>query len=326
MKARQCFERLCGAALGCMCGDALGMPVEGWRPETIQANYGIVNDMFEGRLPAGSYTDDSQMMIAILESLEACGGRFDPADLGRCFAEKFQPWRGYGGRIAGVMKRLTSGAMWNEAGTDSFGNGGAMRVGVLGVLFANDSDALLQAALDQCRITHHHPQSLAGAAAQALAVGLACRLADNNAAIIQEEFIGYLTKNAATIDTHVTDRLQAMPKLRGLSFGEARDALTGEYACDVTAAEAVPPAIGAFIWAAEGRAVKDAIILAVNLGGDTDTIGAMTGALAGAYWGVQYIPPIWVQTLENGNGGKDRVITLCRRLCEQLPIDETPVY
>ena len=316
MQRKNCLERLAGAALGCMCGDALGMPVEGWTAEAIRKNHGVLDRMIAGRLPAGSYTDDSQMMIAILESLAACGGRFEPADLAWCFARKFQPWRGYGGRIAGVMERISAGAQWDQAGTDSFGNGGAMRVGVLGAWLAHDSDSLLMAALDQCRITHYHPRGLAGAAAQALAVGLACRLADKCLVADQQDFIDYLAEKTTPIDAHVAGRLKAMPALQGLEFDQALKALTAEYACDVTAAEAVPPAIGAFVWASGGHSAKEAIILAVNLGGDTDTIGAMAGALAGVYWGKQSLPQNWVQALENGHDGHDRVNELCLRLCE----------
>ncbi len=316
MPRKNRLERLTGGALGCMCGDALGMPVEGWTATAIRKTHGVLDRMIAGRLPAGSYTDDSQMMIAILESLAECGGRFDPADLARRFARKFQPWRGYGGRIAGVMERISAGAKWDQAGTDSFGNGGAMRVGVLGAWLAHDPDTLLRAALDQCLITHSHPRGLAGTAAQALAVGRACRLADNGLVVDQQDFIDYLVKKTSPIDAHMAGRLKAMPTLQGLEFDQAVNALTEEYACDVTAAEAVPPAIGSFIWASGGHSAKEAIILAVNLGGDTDTIGAMAGVLAGVYWGKQSLPQNWTQTLENGQDGHDRVNELCLRLCE----------
>lgn len=320
----ECFERLAGAALGCMCGDALGMPVEGCSAEDIRREHGVLDTMKSGRLPAGSYTDDSQMMIAIVESLEACEGRFDPADLARRFAQKFQAWRGYGARIAGVMQRIVEGQPWEQVGTDSFGNGGAMRVGVLGAWLADEPSALLGSALDQCRITHHHPRGLAGAAALALAVGLACR--SDQGTIRQNDFMTHLAGAVRSIDEHVAGRLEAMPALAGLGFVQALEALSGAYACDVSAAEAVPPAIGAFLWAAQGGgAAREAIILAVNLGGDTDTIGAMAGAAAGAHWGIQSLPQNWIQALENGEDGKDRIIGLCMRLCGQLPIDESPI-
>lgn len=135
---RLCLSRLAGSALGTMIGDALGMPVEGWSTAEIQARHSRLDVYLPGRLPAGFYTDDAQMMIAILETL-AQTGVLDPELLARRFVANFQPWRGYGGRIAGVMQRLAAGQPWQEAGTDSWGNGGAMRVGVLGVALAPES-------------------------------------------------------------------------------------------------------------------------------------------------------------------------------------------
>lgn len=274
-----CYSRLAGAALGTMCGDALGMPVEGWPAQAIARCFGRLDAMQPGRLPAGSYTDDSQMMIAILETMAHRGG-LDPAYLASRFEIGFEPWRGYGGRIFGVMDRLRQGAAWDQAGTDSFGNGGAMRVSVLGAVYPDDEHALMKAALNQCRITHYHPQGLAGAAAQALAVGLACRLGAAGEKPVAKDFVVYLAGRVENIDSHFANRLAAMPPLPQGDEAAARQALTATYACDVTAAEAVPPAVGAFLAA---DSFEQAVVLGVSLGGDADTIGTM----AGAYWGVE---------------------------------------
>ncbi|MGD8564485.1 MAG: ADP-ribosylglycohydrolase family protein [Desulfarculaceae bacterium] len=303
------FSRLAGAALGTMCGDALGMPVEGWSAAAIAGEYGRLHEMVSGRLPPGSYTDDSQMMIAILETLAHCG-RLDPAYLARRFVEGFEPWRGYGGRIFGVMDRLRAGVPWDQAGTDSFGNGGAMRVGVIDAFYAGNQERLLNAALDQCRITHFHPQGLASAAAQALAVGLACRLGVAGSTPDAAAFVEHLAQAVEDMDFHFAGRLRAMPELPLGDEVGVRKALGSVYACDVTAAEAVPPAIGCFLGAGSA---EQAVVMAVSLGGDTDTIGAMAGALAGAYWGIEALPRKWLDVLENGSKGRDYAAGLCRR-------------
>ena len=306
------FPRLAGAALGAMCGDALGMPMEGLSPEAIAARFGRPDRMLEGRLPAGSYTDDSQMMLAILKTLSV-QGRLDPVYLAARFVAMFDPRRGYGGRIQGVMQRLSDGEAWDRAGTDSFGNGGAMRVGVLGAFFPDDENGLLAAALDQCLITHYHPEALAGAGAQALAVALACRW---GAAGWERDAVDaalYLADKVRHLDEHTADRLDL---LAGLPMGDQDAAarfLINEYARNVTAAEAVPPAVGAFLAADSARG---AISLAVSLGGDTDTIGCMTGALAGAYWGLEALPAQWLDALENGKQGRDWALGLCVRAVE----------
>lgn len=302
-----------------MLGDALGMPVEGWPPERIRAVHGRVERLLPGRLPAGSYTDDSQMMIAILENLAHCG-RLDPAHLAGRFLARYQPERGYGRRIAEIMRRIGQGLPWEQVGGDSWGNGGAMRVGVLGAVYPEDEATLLRAALDQCRVTHHHPQALAGAAALALGVGLACRLGARWDKPRASEFVAHLARRVEKVDVHLAGRLRAMPDLERGEMDRAHAALVAAYARDVSAAEAVPAAIGAFL--AAGTAPQ-AVILAVSLGGDADTIAAMTGALAGAYWGLTAWPQEWLRGLENGDQGRDRVLTLCHDIIEQKGVDES---
>ncbi|MCF8043438.1 MAG: ADP-ribosylglycohydrolase family protein [Desulfarculaceae bacterium] len=307
------FSRLAGAALGAMCGDALGMPVEGWSAARIEQTFGRLDSMTPGRLPAGSYTDDSQMMIAILQTLAHRGG-LDPAYLARRFLAVYEPIRGYGGRINALMHRLASGDPWEKVATDSWGNGGAMRVGVLGVFFADDETACLNAALTQCRITHTHSRGLAGAAAQALAVRLAANLGAAGRQSNAAGFVERIAANIQAIDRHVAERLRAMPPLPHGDEQAARAALTASYACDVSAAEAVPPALGAFLAA---QNAEQAISLAVSLGGDTDTIGAMAGAMAGAYWGLEALPGAWLADLENQPVGRDAVLALCREICDE---------
>lgn len=307
------FSRLAGAALGTMCGDALGMPVEGWSAGQIERTHDRLDKMLPGRLPAGSYTDDSQMMIAILQTLaQQCG--LDPAYLAGRFLALYEPKRGYGGRIHGLMRRLAAREAWDRVATDSWGNGGAMRVGVLGVFYADDEDACLNAALAQCRITHTHPQGLAGAAAQALAVRLAANLGAAGRQPDPVEFIEQISSKIKDIDQHAVRRLRAMPPLTRGDEAAARAALTSAYTCDVSAAEAVPAALGAFLAAKDP---EQALVLAVSLGGDTDTIGAMTGALAGAHWGLEALPASWLDALENQPMGRDAVLSLCRDIGDE---------
>jgi poly(ADP-ribose) glycohydrolase ARH3 len=318
MAGEEYFSRLAGAALGTMIGDALGMPVEGWSAREIKDKYGLLDTYQPGSLPAGSYTDDTQMMIGILETL-AQGRGLDPVVLAARFAANFQAWRGYGGRIPGVMGRLAAGIPWDQAGTDSYGNGGAMRVGVLGVFLAHDLDALRRAALDQCRITHHHPQALAGSWALALAVAWACRWGGADKRPDPGQWAFELARQVEEVDAHMADRLRDMPALPKGDLPLAGQLLGRAYARDVRAAETVPAALGAFLAASSAR---EAVTLAVNLGGDTDTLVAMAGALAGAYWGLAALPRPWIDGLEKGPAGADYLLRLCRRICGIKAIDE----
>ena len=304
-----CLERLWGAALGAMCGDALGAPVEGMSPADLEAQHGLVTEMLPGRLPAGSYTDDSQMMIAILETLVQYGDLV-PSAAAQAFARRFEPRRGYGKRIAGVMERINAGESWTRTGTDSYGNGGAMRVGVLGAYYTDDPERLARAALEQCSITHTHPQALAMSTAQAMAVGLACKLGGEGKRPDPRVVCGGLATMVEDIDEECAARLSELPDCLGFGPQEAKAGLIWEYACDVRAIESVPPALGCFFAA---RSARETVELAVSLGGDTDTIAAMAGSLAGAYYGAGAWPHEWINALENGPYGRDYVFKLCQR-------------
>ena len=84
---------------------------------------------------------------------------------------------------------------------------------------------------------------------------------------------------------------------------------------DVRAHTAVPTALYAFL--SHSGSFKEAVVYAVSLGGDTDTIGAMTGAIAGAYHGVEAIPRGWLDALENESKGRDYVLDMAARLYDR---------
>jgi poly(ADP-ribose) glycohydrolase ARH3 len=82
---------------------------------------------------------------------------------------------------------------------------------------------------------------------------------------------------------------------------------------DVSAPLSVPAALYAFL--SHPDSFQEALLYAVKLGGDTDTIGAMCGAVAGAYHGIEAIPQNWLGALENGTRGREYAIDLANRLC-----------
>ena len=261
------------------------------------------------------------MMIAILEILAGLGG-LEPAALAMAFARNHEAERGYGGRIAGVMERIRSGAAWHQCGTDSYGNGGAMRVGVLGAYYPEDPETLAKAALEQCSITHTHPQALAMAAAQALAVGLACQLGAEGKKPDPRVVCRGLAQMVEDIDYDCGRRLAELPGYLSSGPAEARAAFIWEYGCDVRAMEAVPPAIGCFL---ATHSAREAVEMAVSLGGDTDTIAAMAGALAGAYYGAAAWPDEWVRALENKEHGRIMFLGYASARLLRKNVDETTI-
>ncbi len=303
-----------GSAVGTFVGDALGMPVEGWSRNEIRRRFGTLAEMEAGRFPRGRYTDDTEMMISILECL-AEHGRFDPAWTARRFAETFDPGRGYGARIHDVMARIRKGVSWDRAGTDSYGNGGAMRIAPIGFFHFRNPDRLHEAAADSCRITHTHPEALAGAIVQASAVAMALGWGLRRTPVDSFRFFTELAERAADVHRPFALRLLNLAGYRADTAEEFADRMTALFACDVKAIEAVPPALAAF---ATSVSFEDAVTRAVNLGGDTDTIGAMTGAVAGAYYGLGNIPRRWLDCLENGPRGRDYVLELAARAAGHL--------
>jgi poly(ADP-ribose) glycohydrolase ARH3 len=134
--------------------------------------------MIEGRAPAGSYTDDTQMMIALAESLLRCGG-IEEQDLAGTFRAHFHPERGYGSGTRTVMALWDRGVAVSVAagrifeGQGSSGNGAAMRVTPVGVRFFADQARVVSEARRSAQVTHAHPQGADGAVVQAVAVAAA---------------------------------------------------------------------------------------------------------------------------------------------------------
>ncbi len=310
----QLLDRFLGSALGTFVGDALGEPVEGWSHRAIYDRFEILDHFLRG---VGSYTDDTQMMIGILETLLEKKG-FDPAVCASKFQQNFDPMRGYGRRIFGVMERIRQGIPWDQLGTDSFGNGGAMRIAPIGCFYHDDIQAIKENAILSARITHNHPEGLAGAVAQATAVGLAFQQALSNEPIEPETFLDTITDRVIDVDkgfAEALDRINSIP--RG-SMLEIIHAISGRYGLSLRAIESVPAAIGAFLLT---DSFRDAVVLAVNLGGDTDTIGAMAGAIAGAFYGYGQIPQEWLEPLENRAKGRDYVIDCVRQIVLSLNLN-----
>ena len=131
-----------GALLGTFVGDALGMPYEGSSPERVPEHV----EMAEARLGQGTYTDDTEMTIALAESLLDRGG-VEAEPLARAFLAAHRPERGYGGGTLAVFDLWRAGVSVEEASRralpgGSYGNGAAMRVAPVGVLFAQEPERL----------------------------------------------------------------------------------------------------------------------------------------------------------------------------------------
>ena len=267
--------------------------------------------MIEGRAPAGSYTDDTQMMIALAESLLRCGG-IEEQDLAGTFRAHFHPERGYGSGTRTVMALWDRGVAVSVAagrifeGQGSSGNGAAMRVTPVGVRFFADQARVVSEARRSAQVTHAHPQGADGAVVQAVAVAAAMDRRDPLTAALTVASTTPMRRRLrelAAITAQGLDRLRELAAITAQGL-DPRELGGPDWAVAYSATASVPVAVVA---GCRARSFEEAVTVAVRCGGDTDTVAAMAGAIAGARFGAASIPLHWYTALEDGKHGRSHV-------------------
>ena len=279
------LERFRGCLVGLAVGDALGAPVEGLSRAEIEAQHGRVTDMLGGGwlgLQPGVWTDDTGMMLCIARSIVEKGG-FDPEDTAYKFLEWFDADPVDVGQTTWVaMEALSIEVPWNDAGRMaharlgglSAGNGSIMRCAPIGLLDAANEQQLVRDSLDSSVITHWDPRACWGAVAVNLAVAHALehgkeRLLDDIVTKIEQPDV----RKAVTTVAHM-----------GIE--------------DVVPSTFVLDTLQAALWCfLNADSFEEALVDAVNLGGDADTVGAVCGSMAGACYGLEAIPQRWREPL-----------------------------
>jgi ADP-ribosyl-[dinitrogen reductase] hydrolase len=273
-------NRIAGVAVGAAIGDALGMPLEFGPPRPAERT---VREMLPGRIPAGSFTDDTEMALALAESLLA-QRPLNPADL----AQRFVAWienhpADVGIHTASVLWRLADGEPWEAAvaavqvrNSGSAGNGSVMRCWPVALAWWADLERLLTDSVLQSRVTHPHPECTAGSAFV-------------NAAI--HHLLHDLTPEAAV--ARALDDAAVPATLRAVI-----EAAPGKERRDLPNTGWVRHTLESAVWGLlTTHTFEDAVVNVVNLGSDADTAGAVVGALAGAAYGLDAIPPRWQTAL-----------------------------
>lgn len=333
------LDRARGSLLGMAVGDALGAPLEGLSAQQIRSHYRQVVDYVDGvrawkrkpyrwRMP-GLYSDDTQQALVLAECLRTCGA-VDPEWVGRVYQEMANPRMGYLGAHRGVgrsfrqvMTDLEGGASPRDTGTASAGIGAAMRIAPVGLYYAAHDGDLVPAVLDASLITHRDIRSLAGAVAVAAAVRrlasgevrepawlflLAAEVARAEDRIATESPRAVVAvgayRHAMSRSIAFTEGVLDKPRDRALALIVDEANRHGAEPICRRATQGFPPALIPtclyFLFTTDS--FEEAIVEAVNLGGDADTTGAILGAMAGAYYGVQAIPDRWLEGLRNRNG------------------------
>lgn len=202
------------------------------------------------------FTDDSVMSLAVAKAILDCNKDYSKLSAAaienmRYFGNKYYN-AGYGGMFFDWLFYTNDPQPYN-----SYGNGAAMRVSACGFAASSLEEAKLLSH-EVTKVTHNHPEGLKGAEATAVAVYLA------KSGMSIQEIQSYINSNYYNIDFKL-------------------DGIRKKYEFDVTCQGSVPQALEAFF---ESTSFEDAIRNAVSIGGDSDTIAAITGGIAEAYYGI----------------------------------------
>jgi len=326
-------DKSIGVLLGCMCGDVLGTPTEGQSRQMIlsfckQKGIDKFRDFVAGahmglyHLPPryGMYTDDTNSTLALVTSL-VTGKRLGPILTAHMYGRFWmqEPRRGYPNSAQAVMANILQGGSITDTGTlcfpdGSFANGGLMRISPIGVAFRNATlDQLHEATKWAIISSHVHPEAVDAAFVQAHGIRTLLPLKSVDE-MTPTQFIGELLR--VSRNENVKERIQLV-----LHFLEdptpppvsvILHSLGSGF--QIKAIEALGCALWAFV--SNWDAPEECIIDAVGYGGDTDTVAAIAGVLAGALHGTDWIPTRWFDNLENGDYGRDYAIDMAIRLAD----------
>jgi ADP-ribosylglycohydrolase len=319
----QSADRALGALYGVALGDAMGMPTEGRSRQVLRERFGWVDrflpgpdrEFVPGGLPAGAVTDDTQQTVLIAEGILEGGGRVEPRVLARRIVEWADALGGTAGSFLGpssarAIDALRGGVPPEESGRFGETNGAAMRIVPVGILSpAADLPGLVDRVEQASLATHHTDVAISGAALIAGAVSAGIDAPPGGAAERLDAVIATALECAELGRTHGTRVAAASVAERAaVAVGFARSARTDEeflqrvydvVGTSVLTTESVPAALGVAV-RAHGDPVR-AAVLAANLGGDTDTIGAMAGGICGALTGAAGVPEPLRVTLDTVN-------------------------
>lgn len=265
-------ERAAAALLGSAVGDALGATVEFLTPSEIQAQHGVLRDIQGGgwlRLPPGKVTDDTEMSLCVARSIVAVG--FSTRDIGDRFVKwlRSRPIDVGNTCRRGILRYLHEGTLAAPPNEGDGGNGAAMRMAPVAIAALGDPSLLERWAIEQAHLTHNHVLS-----------DQACLLLGR---LLQQACTG---RSREHMRRQLEPMFEAFPTFRFTPYR----ALATTYVVDT-----VQTVLHYFF---ATRTFEDCLVATVNQGGDADTTGAIVGALAGAYYGLEAIPTRWTKKLD----------------------------
>lgn len=334
------FDRACGALIGMAIGDALGMPSQTLTRADIVRHYGKITDFVapikdhpvSHGLTAAQVTDDTEQTLLLASRLINGNGVLDE----RLWAEDLLAWeadvgvRGLrdllGPSSKAALQAMLDGASPEVSGREGTTNGASMRIAPVGILTPS---AVLFELIDQvelaCRLTHNTGEAIAAASAVATVVSCGIEgmsffsaIAPAIAAAELGQQRGYVKGNRQ-IAQKISDAIALA------QAGVSVDEFAEKTGTSVASHEAVPAAFGVVILA-DGDPWK-ATLIAANIGDDTDTIGAIAGAMAGACIGLVGFPADKVDQVRRANTmAIEQIATELLTLRKRTIIDTPPQH
>ncbi len=309
------LDKFQGCLLGVAIGDSLGHPFEGKLRKHIYSYF----DDFESFIQQNKaifriYTDDTQLTLHLAEALiKGSGFKVD------YIIREFISWLddppigpGYG--CISSIRKLRYGVPWEQAASNSGGNGTTMRIAPIGLFYCKDPKALKTAAIKSSIITHSHSAASAGAVVIASAIAyLINKYPDTGFSV--EEFFNVITRSISDSQDEIWKELIEilwkvksnldMPIESGLIKFSQVGVKSPYFIEDYLGQAFVHPytistvACSLFIFLKKLSSFKECIFELSTSGGDSDTVGAIGGSLAGAYFGLQNIPPDLIKLVKN---------------------------
>ena len=320
------FSRAYGALAGLALGDALGMPTQEMSPEQIRAVYGHITGLVDGDasqpyapgMPAGSTTDDTYQALALASFL----GRGEGSSAGTVtlelggFARELLNWEEWmkaqgsldllGPSSKAALERVRLGEDPLRVRGMGTTNGAAMRVTPVGIAVStDDSEVFADSVWSTCQLTHATRQGFQSAALVAAAVSMGIDWdtpSPSDMTTLLWKAVTYVDslpeRGAWTPDPDVVAATRRAMQLVANPASSSLECLIDQVGTSVASAHAIPMAFALLARDPSPQALLDA----ANIGGDTDTIGAIAGAILGGLLGVEAFDAAMLAQVESVSG------------------------
>ena len=310
-------ERILGALYGQALGDAMGMPSELWPRSCVKAHFGWIDQFLPG--PAennaacyfnrAEFTDDTSMALCLADAIVECHGQINPDIIGRNILAWAEGFDAFNKNVLGPTSKIALNAIRDgkpvaDLENNGVTNGAAMRVSPLGCLLpATNLDSFIDEVALASSPTHKSDLAVAGAVVIAWAISRAIEghswtaIVDSLPAVARQAQEKRITTFSASLAARLELALCVVRNAHGVE--SASEQLYQLIGAGTSTIESVPCAI-AMVELAQGDPNRCAVLCA-NLGGDTDTIGAMATAICGALGGISAINPSLKQQLDDVN-------------------------